>query len=274
MSTLEAIQSKISKYVNDLKPAAKGEMSLYSHTKELRIQVSIAQTVQKASLTKFVQQAEELKPSVAMFVSCVDDIPFNVQSTPCLTFFVNSKDLSKRFLEYLKSLPDINEPEEDENEYSESDNENDENEYSDSEEKPKKKSKKSVKSIKSTKTTKTSFIEAYDSTPEGFDKYCHEVVKSKIEFKKAQEKWSKQMKSYPKVADFIEYVNSLKTNKTDKPEPKGTVEEFHKFIKDTPISKITKSYIKDNFGNLDDSITFLNETKDFKKKISELKKSL
>ena len=269
MSTIEGIQSKISKQIHDLKPAAKGEMTLYSHSKELRIQISTAQQIQKSTLVKFTQQIEELKPIVAMFISCNDDIPFNVQSSPCLTFFITSKELTKRFVEYLGSLPNINEPEEEE-----------ESEEESKDTKPKE------------KKPKISFIESYEPTLEGFDKYCHEVSKSKIEFKKAQEKWSEQMKVYSKLSDFQEYIVSLKppkpdkpdksekkekedkTEKEEKPEPKGTIEEFQKYIKDTALSKITKSYIKDNFGNLDNSITFLNETKDFKKKISDYKKTL
>ena len=200
MSSVEAIQTKISKYISDLKPSAKGEMSLYSYRKDLRIQVSTAQTVQKATLTKFIQQTQELKPTVAMFISCVDIIPFNVSSTPCLSFMIHSKDLSKRFLEYLESLPDINEPEEEEDE----------------EEEKELKPSKPAKVSKPAKEPKASPIDNYEATQEGFDKYCHEIVKSKIEFKKAQEKWNEQMKAYPKASDFINYIVSLKPPKETK----------------------------------------------------------
>ena len=72
---------------------------------------------------------------------------------------------------------------------------------------------------------------------------------------------------------FKNYVQAIHDAK--KVVPTGTQPQFIEFVKNNPLNKITKTAVKAQFGNLPDSITYLNEpSKEFTQKIKELKKVL
>ena len=242
----EVVKNILLPAVADIDNAPKGEMSLFAASKNLRIQVTNAKKVNNAIYTDFRHAALELKPAVAIFVSCQDVIPLNFETTPCLLIYVHVSDLNERLIGFIHSLPDLIETS-----------------------KPK---------TKSAKSADNSFIMKYTESHEDFERYCREVPKTKIEFKKAVAKWAEEMNEFPTLAKFEEHIAQVKADiaaaTTPPPPPEATIEEYHDYLKTTPPSKLRKTYIKENFGNLDNSITFLNETKDFLTKIREYQKKV
>ena len=207
--SVDSIIEQLKPVIPDIAVAPKGEMSIYSHVKNLRIQVSNAKDVTESIYNKFEQAAFDLKPSVAVFISCVEEIGFDVDTSPCLLFFIHISDLNERFIDYLGSLPDVNENVEEEDAHEEEEDK--------PAKKPVNKKAKSKDADDEQEARKPqSFIETFDSTVDGFNDYCIKVTKSKIEFKKAQSKWPKQMKAYPTLKSFAEYVCSLKSTPTPK----------------------------------------------------------
>lgn len=258
----ETIKNLLLPAIPDIDNASKGEMSLFSPSKNLRVFITSAKTVGKSAFENFEQLAFDLKPAVALFVSCQANVKLNFKDSPCIIHYLILEDINERFIEYLKSLPNVAEPEV----------------------KPKTvrasrsstSSRSSASSAKESKPVKASFIDNYDDSPEGFKKYCQEVAKSKIEFKKAVAKWGAEMADYPTLTKFTEHIVSLKEAKESKEvkEANGTEEEFNEYLTTTPASQIRKAYIKEHFSNLPDEITFLNETKDFQSKIRAYRKEL
>ena len=218
---VNSIVEKLQDAIPDIAVAPKGEMSIYSHSKNLRIQVSNAKDVSEATYKKFEDDAERLKASTAIFISCNEEIGFDVDTAPCLLFFIHIGDLNDRFIEYLGSLPNINSSEEEEDVNEEEEEEKPKPKAkapakgkakAPAKPKPEPKPKETKPEPKETKQSE-SFIDKYDETDEGFEQYCIDVPKSKVEFKKAQAKWSEQMKPFKTLKAFTDHVVSLKSKK-------------------------------------------------------------
>lgn len=240
----EQIKNLLLPAVADIDNAPKGEMTLFAPSKNLRILITAAKKVNSSITTGFQHSSLELKPAVAILVSCQDMIQFNVSTSPCLSFYLHISDLTPRFIEYVKSLPNLIEPK--------------------------------SKSKPATKPTSDSFISNYTESHEDFERYCREVPKTKIQYKQAVAKWTTEMAEFPTLAKFTEHVVKVKeaVPPPAAPTPTATLEQYHKYLLETPASKLRKTYIKENFSNLDDSVTFLNETKDFLPKLKEYQRSL
>ena len=257
MNTIREILSEI----EDLEEAPHGQMTLYSPAHNLRVMINEEDEVTEPMKDEFEVIAKALKPTLALFISTNDEIPFDIITEPIFCIYATPKDLTPRFIEFLTALePDDNGTEEEEKQTKKAS-------------KPKsKKSDKTEKKPQKPKSSKEDYIDKFDETDEGFSKYCHETPKTKIEFKKAQAKWSEQMKIYKTAKDFTDYIISLKEAKA-KPEPSASLDEFNDYIKSTPISKITKTHIREIFGNLKEAQELL-DSKDFKNEVKELKESL
>ena len=246
---MEAIKAILST-IDDLEPAQRGEMTLYSSSRNLRVMISTAVKVTEQMKDEFEAKASELKPEIALFVSAVDDIDFDIcnetsDGSHVLCVYATREDLTPRFIRMLENMDPVETTE----------------------------TTKHPAHPKAEKApVKKSPIDDYSDDAEGFDKYCHEIVKSKIEFKKAQTKWPKEMKSYPTLTKFTEYITKLKESKPAE-EPTGTVEDFEDYIIKTPVSKITKTYLRSTFGNLDEALDLI-ESKNFRTDVQDLKKSL
>lgn len=243
---VEQIKSLISESIPDITNASKGEMTLYSPSKNMRIMIFNKQKITQTDYKKFTQLVEELKSSVSVFISCLSHIPFEVISNP-LQFFIELDDLTPRFIEMLSRQQDITQVQKD------------------------------IVSVSYTKKKKsqTSKIDSYQNNEESFFKYCEEVSLSKLEFEKSRKKWESIMNELGCTTrdKFKDYIQKLRDE--NKTVSDSTPEEFENFVKITPLSKITKTIIKEKFGNLDNSITFLNEpSKEFTKKYKDLKKIL
>ena len=152
---------------------------------------------------------------------------------------------------------------------------------------------KSVALENSKKKPKESIADTFPATEEGFNDYCKKTAKSKLEYEKAKSRWPESMKAFKNRTEFLEFVTSIKPAKqtksketdasesksgdssSEESKPTGTEEEFYNYVKHTAISKITKTEIRNKFGNLPDSITLLNKTgADFKNALKELKDDL
>lgn len=248
-NAIETIKSRFSDYLKDITESSKGDMNLYSPSKNIRIQVANKQKIIKSDYAKFDNLVEKLQPSVAVFISFNDDIPFRIKSIilnnkPVLELFINNTDINDRFIDMLSNQENIPEVEE-----------------------------KSLALENSKKKPKESIIETYESTDEGFELYCKNIAISKIEYEKAKVKWSENMKNFENRSKFIEHVKEVK--QSEQPSCNGTKDEFYEFIRTNPLSKITKKEIKSRFGNLSNDITFMDKTgNDFKADIKKLKESL
>lgn len=248
-NTIEAVKNSFGDYLKDITEASKGDMNLYSPSKNIRIQIVNKQKVIKSDYTKFENLIEKLQPSVAIFVSFSDNIPLRIKSIiqngkAVLELYINYSDINERFLDMIANQENIPEVEE-----------------------------KSLALENSKKKPKESIIESYESTDEGFELYCKNVAISKIEYEKAKSKWSESMKKFENRSKFIEYVKEVK--QSEQPACNGTKDEFYEFIRTNPLSKITKKEIKSRFGNLPNDVTFMDKTgNDFKVEIKKLKESL
>ena len=247
---IDTIKDQISARIPDLDEASKGDMNLYSPSKNIRIQVANKQKIIKSDFTKFDSLVDKLQPAVAVFVSHNDDIPMRIKAVivngkPVVEFFINSSDITDRFVEMLSSYEDIPALEE-----------------------------KSLALENSKKKPKESLIEQYEATPEEFTRYCNTIAVSKVEYEKAKNKWPDEMKQFENRTKFIEHIKHGRSA----PAPatsNGSKEEFHEFVRSSPLSKITKKEIKTRFGNLPDEVTFMNKTgESFKTEIKKLKESL
>lgn len=275
---VELLKNKLFVNLKDITEASKGDMNLYSPSKNIRIQVVNKQKVVKGDYTKFETVIERLQPSVAVFISFVDDIPLRIKTyilneKPVLEIHANFSDVNERFIDMLANQEDISELE-----------------------------SKTLSLENSKKKPKESYIESYGTSTKDFDEYCKSVPISKIEYEKAKAKWSESMKQFENRTKFIEHIKQLrnptvqqqpvaKQQQAPTPAPataaqaaspsddgsdsEQTEQQFNEYIKTTPISKITKKEIKARFGNLSDSITHMNKTgDDFKSAIKKLKESL
>lgn len=263
--------------IRDLVDSPKGEMTLYSPSKNMRIEVVDKQKITKIDYTRFENLIDKLHPSVAVFISFSDKIPYKIKPTIksgklTLEIYISVDYIDDRFVEMLANQDDLPE----------------EIEMMNAIENSKKKAKESV-------------IESYEPTIEGFNSYCKKVPISKIEYEKAKSKWPRQMESYENRTKFIEYIradrqldskqttkgtsvvkstltkssSAVKSTLTKSIKSKGTVNEFYNYIRETAISKITKKDIRENFAELSDEITFLDKTgNEFKEAIKNLKASL
>lgn len=249
VNNVEIIKQQFIERLKDITEASKGDMNLYSQSKNIRIQVVNKQKVIKSDYTKFENLIEKLQPSVAIFISFSDNIPFRIKSTihngkSVLELYINHTDINERFLDMIANQEDIPETEE-----------------------------KSLALENSKKKPKESIIESYESTNDGFELYCKNIAISKIEYEKAKSKWSENMKNFENRSKFIEYVKEVK--QSEQPSCNGTKDEFYEFIRTNPLSKITKKEIKSRFGNLPNNVTLMDKTgNDFKAEIKKLKESL
>lgn len=263
-NNVEIIKNRLFSNLKDITEASKGDMNLYSPSKNMRIQIVSKQKVIKSDYTKFEGAIERLQPSVAVFVSFVDNIPFRIKTytikdKTILEIHVNYADINERFIDMLANQEDISELE-----------------------------GKTLALENSKKKPKESYIEQYDSGEKEFNDYCKNVPISKIEYEKAKAKWADLMSQFENRTKFIEYIKKLREPPELPPTPKEKArakkqaeesvdleEEFYEYIKSTPLSKITKKDIKARFGSLSDSITKMNKTgDDFKGAIKELRESL
>ena len=249
---MEAIKAILST-IEDIEPAQRGEMTLYSPSRNLRVMISTAVKITEQMKDEFEAKASELKPEIALFVSAVDDIDFDIcnetsDGSHVLCVYVTREDLTPRFVRMLENMDPVDPAE------------------------TAKTTKRPARPKAEKAPAKKSPIDDYSDDAEGFDKYCHEIVKSKIEFKKAQTKWPKEMKAYSTLAKFTEYIAKLKESKPTE-EPTGTIEDFEDYIIKTPVSKITKTYLRSTFGNLSEALDLI-ESKNFRADVQDLKKSL
>ena len=251
-NNVEVIKNRLYNNLKDITEASKGDMNLYSPSKNIRIQVVNKQKVIKSDYTKFESVIERLQPSVAVFISFVDDIPMRIKSyilndKSVLEIHLNYTDINDRVIDMLVNQDDISETE-----------------------------GKALALENSKKKPKESYIERYESNDKGFDEYCKTVPISKVEYEKAKSKWSEHMKQFKNRTDFLESIKKAREEpESDKSESEGTEEDFYEYIKTTALSKITKKEITARFGNLSNSITHMNKTGDeFKSAIKKLKESL
>lgn len=243
---VEQIKTLLEPFIPDITNSQKGEMTLYSPLKNMRFLILNKQKVTSADYKKFTTLIDELKVSVSVFISCSANIPFEIKSSP-LQFYIEQNDLTPRFIEMLAKQNDVTQVQKD------------------------------IVSVSYAKKKKpqTSPIDEYTNDAEGFNKYCAEISISKLEFEKARKKWGTIMDELEctKKEKFKEYIQKLRD--ANKVVATGTQEEFIEFVKNNLLSKITKSVIKEKFGNLDNSITYLNEpSKEFTKKYKDLKKTI
>ena len=243
--SIDQIKAQLALFIPDIANAPKGEMTLYSSAKNMRFYILNKQKVASADYKKFSQLVDDLKPSVAVFISCMESIPFEVKANP-LQFYVDQSDLTPRFIEMLAKQDDVTQ------------------------------AQKDIASVAfAKKKVQTSKIDGYANNEEGFNAYVEETNVSSLEFEKSRKKWEQQMDARGcKTRDaFKEYVQKVQNAK--KATPDGTQEQFNEFVKITPLNKITKTSVKNQFGNLPATITFLDEpVKEFSQKIKELKKTL
>lgn len=251
IDNVEVIKNQLSKSIADVTEASKGDMNLYSASKNMRIQIINKQKIIKSDYTKFEENITRLQPSVAVLISFNDEIPFRIKSyilndKPILEIHINHSDISDRFIDMLANQETISETE-----------------------------SKTLSLENSKKKPKESFIESFKGN---FDEYCKSCPISKIEYEKVKSKWTEEMKQFENRTKFIEFIRKSRESTTEHNEEKqteGTEEQFNEYIKTTALSKITKKEIKAKFGNLSDNITYLNKTgDDFKSSIKKLKESL
>lgn len=251
----DQIKELIGSQLHDLEETTKGQMVFYSLSKNLRIQLFNRLKINKTEFSKFEEQAVTLKADVALFISSNELIPYTMKtilspstSRPLLLIYVHKSDLTKRFINMLANLPNI--------------------------------SSNEIKFLQLEQIKKppvrpaqASDIDRYQRTSEGFSQYCQNTFKTRLEFAKAKSKWPELMEPYTTKEQFITYCESLKPVKNNET-PTATLEEFYEYVKETSPSNMTKQYIREHFGNLDDSITNLNETKEFRNKMKDLRKRL
>lgn len=263
---MEAIKSILST-IDDIQPAQHGEMTLYSPSRNLRVMITSAARVTEKMKDDFEAKACELKPEIALFVSAVADIDFDIANETSdgehiLCIYATREDLTPRFVRMLENMEPVPI--------------NETKEPKETSEPKEPKEPKSEKKVTPSKVAKTSAIDEYDDTPEGFDKYCHEIPKSKVEFKKAQLKWPKEMTPYKTASSFTDYVISTKTSKPSKTADNSatsTIEDFEKYITTTAASKITKTAIRSMFAHLPEAQKLI-DSKNFREDVRDLKKSL
>ena len=249
VNSVNIIKQQFITHLNDITETSKGDMNLYSPSKNIRFLISNKSKIIKSDYTKFENLIERLQPSVAIFISFSDNIPLRIKSTihsgkPVLELYINHADINERFLDMVANQENVPETEE-----------------------------KSIALENSKKKPKESIIEGYESTDDGFELYCRNVAISKIEYEKAKSKWTEHMKNFENRGKFIDYVKEIKQSEQNL--CNGTKDEFHEFIRTNPLSKITKKEIKSRFGNLPNDITFIDKTgNDFKLEIKKLKESL
>lgn len=242
---IDNIKALLVPFLPDIADAVKGEMNLYSSIKNMRFTILNKQKVTAADYKKFTDSVDELKPNVAVFISCECEIPFEVKTNP-LQFYVTDADLTDRFMEMLGAQPDVTQIQ------------------------------KAIATIaQAKKKPQVAKIDGYQNNEEGFNLYVSETAPSKIEFEKAKKKWDAKMTALDCTTrdKFIAYVKKVHDDAAAA--PTGTMEQFNIFIKSTPISKITKSAVRTQFGNLPDEITHLDKpSTEFTKLISDYKKTL
>lgn len=249
--------------IPDMTESSKGDMNLYSPSKNIRIQVVSKQKIVKSDYTKFDELTERLQPSFALFVSFTDDIPLKIKSViingkPIIQMFVNYTDINERFIEMLMNQENLPVNEE-----------------------------RMIALENSKKKAKESIVETFSPTIDGFNEYCKTIAPSKVKYEEAKSRWPDSMKQFDKRDKFIDYVKSLKqvaaepppsqtTAKNTQPAVQsGTEDEFLEYIKTTALSKITKKEIKAKFSGLSDEVTYVDKTGEkFKSAIKELKESL
>lgn len=235
----------------DLEECPKGDMTLYIPSKNIRFYVSNKQKVMQADYKKFETNAIRLKNYISIFVSIADNIPYQVETEivndePVLYFYVTIGDVTDRFIEMLQLQDDIGEDKE-----------------------------KSLALDHLRKKPKESLLNNYESTVDGFNAYCLKVPYSKIEYEKAKLKWISQMSRFDSKNKFIEYLRSIRPAKEEAQTSNATKDQFLEYIRNTPLSKITKKDITERFSSLPTTITHTNLSgNDFKNKMKAIKASL
>lgn len=254
----EEILLRFGSALHDLEKTSRGQMSFYSLSKNLRIQVLDRLRIQKGDYIRFQEQANELKTTVALLISVHEVIPFRTvvvesptTSSPLLMFFIHIDDLTPRFVDMIAALPNISA---EDIEYHRFEN-------------------MKLKPSSSSRPPQPSELDLYTRDKSGFDAYCLKTCKTRIEYDRAKHKWPDLMSKFKNKTEFIAFVESLKPSVRS--ESNGTIEEFHEYILNTSISAITKAYIRAKFSNLEPSKTFVNEPfQSFRNKLRELKTSL
>ena len=282
LAAFEEIKDKLDDALPDLEKTGVNEM--YSKSKNIMIQITTARKVKNDVYTNFQQDATLRKPALAILISMNDQIPYRIESSPCLSYYIHIDDLNERLIDSIKRLPEIKvikasktKPQapkaaKEAKETKEAKAAKEAKETTSK--KPKAdKSEKEEKEEKETKPTKVSFIDKYPATVDGFDEYCSEVPKSKIEYTKAKAKWPELMKDFPKLQDFKDYIDALNGNEEPKHEKvktsAATLEDLTNYLLSTPASKLRAAYIKEQFGNLEESKMTIAKLKEWQKELKE-----
>lgn len=248
---IEFLKVRLLSTFPDLEECAKGDMTLYIPSKNIRFYVSNKQKVMQADYKKFTTNAARLKNYISVFISISDNIPYQVETEivnneAVIYFYVTVSDITERFIEMLQLQEDISPDKE-----------------------------KSLALDHLRKRPKESELNNYESTVEGFNAYCRKVSLSKVEYEKAKLKWISQMTRFDSKNKFIEFLKSIRQTKDEAQAPQSTKEQFLEYIRTTPLAKITKKEITERFGNLPNTVTFLNLSgNEFKDKIRTTKASL
>lgn len=272
---IEQVKSTLEEALPDITKAPQGEMNLYSESKNVRVMITTAKKVSKSAYDNFQQLSLDLKPSLALFISCNDEIPWDVQTTPCLSYYLHISKLNEDIINHLKRLPEIKitKPKTTRKATKATTKTNDED--IDEEPAPKKTVKKTTKTNETEdeviNTKPKTFIDGYGNSVDEFDRYCSEVVKSKIEYKKACAKWPREMKEFTTLKSFQEYIVSLKGEepKQVKVKTNSTLEDFTQYLLTTPASKLRMGFIKEQFGHLEESKMTLASIKEWQKELKE-----
>ena len=255
----DGIMLRFGNAIHDLEKTTRGQMSFYSLSKNMRIQILDRTRIQKSDYAHFQEQALELKAEIAILISIHEQIPYRISiimspttSKPIMFFFIHIDDLTPRFVNMLACMPDISK---EDIEYHRFEN------------------MKLKASSTSSRSAQPSELDLYTRDEHGFNAYCEKTCKTRIEYDRARHKWPEQMSKFKSKSDFIAYTESLKPVPTSS--TSGTLEEFHTYVLNTSISAITKAYIRSKFSNLDPSLTFVDEPfQSFRTKLKELKTSL
>lgn len=180
------VSSLLKSSIPELVLVPKGEMTYYSPSKNIRVQIVDKQKILPCDYTKFDRLADELRSSISLFVSCGCPIPFDVKSNP-LRFYVTPEDLTPRFMEMLTNQKDASQSQKD-----------------------------IVSAIRDMKKRPVaSRVNSYADDEEGFQLYCKETPVSKMEFEKARKKWKDTMDFYECLtrSQFRAYILSVRSQK-------------------------------------------------------------
>ena len=102
------IYDRFAPIIYDIEETSRGEMNLFSPSKNLRVMICNKQKPAKTDYEKFERLVESLKPAIALFVSGQDEIDYRiVQSSTCLYFYIHLSDLTKRFIQMLANFPTL-----------------------------------------------------------------------------------------------------------------------------------------------------------------------